>query len=159
MTKNNPTPTDKLTYALHLIDKLPQALLHHVAPLDDILYHLGQLNGRTCTGNPHWRDKNASGKTAKLYILHRTNETCPVHGQPEPGCRHRVYVGNKPDRIADALAAIERHAELCQLQRQHNNLQGTIGRLTYQINALYRILGHYPPEPGQDPQPIPPYRP
>lgn len=159
MNDNVSAPTYKLNYALHLINKLPQALLHHVAPLNAVRQHLVDLEGRTCTGNPHWRDKNAAGKTAKLYILHRTDETCPIHGQPERGCRHRIYIGNKPDRIADALAAIERHTELYHLQRQHANLQGTIERLIYQIKSLYRVLGHYPPEPGQDPQPIPPYAP
>jgi len=154
MTENDPTSTDKLNHALHLIDKLPHALLHHVAPLDPIQQRLNELDGRTCTGHPHWRDKNSPGKTAKLYILHRTDEGCPVHGQPEPGQRHRVYVGNKPDRIADALAAIERNTERVNLQRDLNYLNNSISHLTYQIKNIYRTLAHFPPDPGEDPQPI-----
>lgn len=159
MTSNGSVPTDKLTYALHLIDKLPQALLHHVAPLDAIRERLDVLEGRTCTGHAHWRDKNAPGKTPKLYILHRTDQTCPVHGKPVLGQRNRSYVGNKPDRIADALAALERNTERLDLQRQHERLQNSISRTVYQLKNLYRILHHYPPEPGQDPQPIPPFAP
>lgn len=150
MTENDSTSTNKLNYALHLIEKLPQALLHYVASLATIRQRLDDLDGRTCTGNPHWRDKNASGKTAKLYILHRTDQACPIHGQPEPGNRNRVYIGNKPDRIADALAAIERNTERWELQRQHDRLQSSISHLTYQIKNIYRNLGQQLPEPGQD---------
>lgn len=156
MTNNGSNPTDRINYALHLIDRLPQALLHHLAPLDDIRERLQALDGRTCTGNPHWRDKNAPGKTAKLYILHRTDQTCPVHGAPPSAGRLRVYVGNKPDLIADALAAIERNTELLELQRRLSSLLGTIGSLTYTIKTVYRRIAHYPPEPGKDAQPVPP---
>ena len=155
MNSTKPIAHDKLHYALHLIRMLPRALIAHVDPLDAIRERLDALDGRTCTGNPHWRDKNAAGKTAKLYILHYTDQTCPVHGQPPPGKRNRVYIGSKPDRIADALAAIERNTERLDLQRQRNRLQSSIAHLTYQIKNIYRNLRHFPPEPGEHPQPIP----
>lgn len=158
MTDDRTHTADQLDYILHLIRMLPRALCHYTDPLGDIRKRLHDLEGRTCTGNPHWRDKNAAGKTAKLYILHRTDQTCPVHGAPPYAGRLRVYIGNKPDRIADALAAIERNTEYLDLQRHLSSLLSAIGGVTYTIKTVYRRLGHLPPEPGQHPQPIPPVK-
>lgn len=142
-------PIDNLTYARNLIKFLPQALNHYTADMPTIRQSLQQLRARTCTGHAHWRDKDKPGKTAKLYILHGTDQTCPVHGRPPRGERTRHYVGNKPDKISEALAAIEREAERTELRRKLDTLEGTISYLTYQLQSLYRYLKHAPPDPRE----------
>jgi hypothetical protein len=151
MNDNKPTATDNLNYALLLIHKLPDALTAHVAALSAIQQRLDELQGRTCTGRAHWRDKNASGKTAKLYILHSTDRVCPVHGKPLQGGRIRFYVGNKPDKISEALAAIERQTERTQLQQDLHRLESAVERVGWRIKELYHYLDHDLPEPGQEP--------
>jgi hypothetical protein len=151
MNNNKPTATDGLNYALLLIHHLPDALIAHVAALSAIQQRLDELQGRTCTGRAHWRDKNASGKTAKLYILHGTDQVCPVHGKPLRGGRTRSYIGNKPDKISDAIAAIERETERQQLHQDLRRLENAVDYVTWRIKELYRRLNHDLPEPGQDP--------
>lgn len=146
MSNNDPRPIDNLTYVLNLIKFLPQALNYCVADRSNLLQDLQSLNDRTCTGHAHWRDKDKPGKTAKLYILHRTDQCCPMHGQPAPGERLRVYVGNKPDRIADALAAMERETQRLDIHKKLNRLDGKIGYAMYQLKNLYTHLDHYPPD-------------
>lgn len=150
MTNNESIVTNDLTHALHLIDKLPSTLLEHVAHLGDVRQRLEELAGRTCTGRAHWRDKDKPGKAAKLYILHSTNQVCPTHGKPKLDGRIRVYIGNKPNKISDALVAMEREKERQDLQQDLNRLHGTINYTIYQIQAIYRALGYTPPDPDQE---------
>lgn len=142
MTNDKPTASDKLNYTLALIKSLPPVITERVGKMDHIQQGLDELDGRTCTGNVHWRDKDTPGKTAKLYILHRTDRSCPIHGRPSPGGRMRSYVGNKPDKISDALAAIERERERRDLQRELHTLQEIIGRASFRIKNIYWVL-HY----------------
>lgn len=157
MGKNTPTITDQLTYVLHLIDTLPHAILTDMSPLEEILQRLGELDGRTCTGSTHWRDKNAPGKTAKLYVLHGIDHSCPIHGSPPPGERSRVYIGNKPDRIADAMAALEREAERRDLQRRLGKYNDALERVTWRLKNIFYAINHTCPAPGEDPVPTPSY--
>jgi len=150
MNNDEMTPTDQLNYALRLIRDLPNALTLHIAPMGQIRQRLEELEGRTCTGNVHWRDNNTPGKTAKLYVLHGIDQDCPIHGQPSQGERIRSYIGNKPDKISDALAAIERNTERRKLQRDLKYFQETISRVAYRIKNIYWILGHTTPEPDQE---------
>ena len=155
MTSTTENTAGKLAYALHLINKLPNVVRSQTDALETIQQNLTQLEGRTCTGREHWRDKNTPGKTAKLYILHGTDQACPIHGTPEPGQRNRAYIGNKPDKIAEALAAIERETERQDLQRDLNNLVRKINRVTWEIKSLYRNLDHIPPALGGEPTYLP----
>ena len=154
MTNHELTATDDLNYALHLIDKLPNTLLEHVAHLGDVRQRLEELDERTCTGRTHWRDKDKPGKAAKLYILHGTNQVCPIHGKPKPDGRIRVYIGNKPDKMSDAQAAIERETARQNLQQDLHRLHGKINYTIHQVKAVYRVLGRTPPAPGQDVPPL-----
>lgn len=153
MTTATSATTNTLDYALYLTALLPDALLHATRSLSEVQLRSTDLEGRTCTGNPHWRDKANSSKTPKLYVLHGTDESCPIHGQPAPGERLRVYIGNKPDKIADALAAIERTIELKDLQRTRRRLQERIDRTIYKLENLYRSFGY--PIPKLDPTTAP----
>lgn len=154
MNDNGPTTSSELTYALRLINQLPAALHHQATILDDLQQRLTELEGRTCTGNAHWRDKDTPGKTAKLYVLHGTDQACPVHGEPDPGKRNRTYIGNKPDRIAEALAAIERNTERLDLERRVARPQEAINRVVFRLKNMYYALDYAPPEPGEAIEPI-----
>lgn len=150
MEHDKSTTTSKLAYAVHLINGLPAILLSHVDELAAIQQRLERLDGKTCTGHAHWRDKNAPGKTRKLYILHGIDQACPTHGKPKPNTRTRVYVGNKPDRISEALAAIEREEERLELQQDLNRLMGKVNRVIWDVRSLYRTLDHLPPTLEED---------
>lgn len=146
MNDNELKPIDNLTYVLNLIKFLPQALTYRVADRSNLQRQLAELDGRTCTGHTHWRDKDKPGKTAKLYVLHSTNQTCPVHGKPKPDGRLRWYVGNKPDKISEALAAIEREVLRLDLNRKLGDIEGKIGYVMYRLQGLYRHLDYLPPD-------------
>lgn len=149
------TTNDKLDYALLLIDRLRAPLLARTANLGQITQQLDTIKHRFCTGRTHWRDQNAPGKTPKLYVLHSTDETCPIHGTPSPGQRTRVYVGNKPDKIGKALDDIERTSEHTDLQRQLHRIEQIIWDATWHLQDIYRKLDYTPPAPGDD-TPTPP---
>jgi len=91
------------------------------------------LAGRTCTGTVHWRDSNGSGKTPKMYAIHGVDQPCPIHGEPEPGGRLRVYVGTDKARQQETLEAMEREQDL----------QDTLTRLKameYALDRAYREI-------------------
>lgn len=155
MTDNLSKSHDNVQYTIHLIEHLPAAVIHRSEALNALYQRLQELVGRTCTGRAHWRDKNAEGKTAKLYVLHGTDEACPVHGTPRRGARTRSYIGNKPDKISDALAAIEREIERVALRKDLYKVEATISRVTYEIKTLYRFLNYTVPDPGEDAPPKP----
>lgn len=154
MNSNTPTTINTIDYAVHLLILLPDALLHATSPLGDVQQRIAELEGRTCSGNAHWRDKENANKTPKLYILHGTDQACPIHGKPEPGQRLRVYIGNKPDKIADALAAMERDTERWDLERDRRRFQEMIDRTIYKLKDLYRAFDYSIPAPGPTTSPV-----
>lgn len=155
MNSNATATTAPLAYALTLLSGLPQALRHRTTGLIQLTNQRNHLAQQVCTGRPHWRDRNAEGKTAKLYVLHSTDQSCPIHGTPDPGARLRVYVGNKPTLVADALAAIERTTEHDNLQRRLRALLRSIDSVTYWAKACYRELDYHVPGPHEHEPPRP----
>ncbi len=136
-------PTEKLNQLLFLFTQLPDAVLQSVSTLGQIKQRLEQLEGRTCTGHVHWRDKDTPGKTAKLYILHGTDEPCPLHGQPDPGKRLRTYIGNKPERIARAKGALDLYGERRQKLQELLRLHSILDRILYVARYMFTTL-HLP---------------
>lgn len=156
MANNELDPQEKLDYVLDLIARLPPALTHRLADLPALQEELAELDLNSCTGSVHWRDVNKEGKVNKLYILHGTNRTCPLHGHPEPGKRIRIYIGVNRDKIREALASIERQTQRSKLQgdlARHKNL---IARALSSVKNIYYSLDYQvsQTDPGIPPYPI-----
>lgn len=156
MTTNELTPKETLDYVLDLIMLLPRAITHRLVDLPALQEELAELDQNSCTGNTHWRDTNKEGRARKLYILHGTNQHCPLHGHPEPGERIRVYIGADPARILEALSNIERQCKRSKLQEnllRHKNL---IRRALSNIRNIYYALDYQvsQTDPGIPPYPI-----
>jgi len=145
-------PIDWETIEYHL-NQLPSTFEHRRAELNALTNQLHELAETHCTGAEHWRDANTNNRKPKLYIIHRTDATCPVHGEPEPGKRIRTYIGSNPDNIRDAQAAIERGRQYLsirlQLKRKHQATQ-------HANHALRRIFWALELELPQPPFETPP---
>ena len=148
MNATDPSPvSNHVDYLLLLLKHLIPAILTRTAPLITTQQQIDDIKNTVCTGREHWRDRNKPGKTAKLYVIHSTDYPCPLHGKPEPGQRLRVYIGNKPQKIADALAAIERLDDYTRLTHDHDQIDNLITRTTYDITAIYHRLEYELPIP------------
>lgn len=154
MTDNDIEQDDRITYALDLIGRLPDAIEHRLAEHTDLQQQLAELDGNTCTGTEHWRDTKNAKHAAKLYVIHRIDQSCPIHGQPDPGKRLRTYIGSKPGKIDQARNAIEREGRYLKLRKQQRGYDELVARILYRIKGLYWILDYIV---SQTDQGIPPY--
>jgi len=118
-------PIDWSTIELQIQTLLPsfharQAEIHALSE------QLEDLQHSHCTGTEHWRDAKHSKHTPKLYVIHKTDQSCPIHGKPEAGKRIRTYVGSNQIKIDAARAAIERgktyHTAMLELKRKHQDV-------------------------------------
>jgi len=130
---------DWATIELH-IQELPNAFGCRQAELHALCEQIIKLRKSYCTGTEHWRDTNAEGQTPKLYVIHRINTNCPLHGHPEPGKRIRTYIGSKREKIAAAQAAIERGQQyetaMAELKRKHQDIE----RGAFNLHQIYWAL-------------------
>jgi len=114
---------------------------------------LAALDGATCTGNEWWRDKAHPTKTPKLYILHSVNAACPLHGEPSPGGRLRVYVGSDPAKIEAAREAIAREETRQEWERELAGIQRGLSSCAYYLRSFYGELGYTIGDVGDGGQP------
>ena len=119
-----------------------EVIRRRIAEISDLQNYLDRLNGNTCTGREWWRDKDHPTKTPKLYILHSIDQTCPLHGEPEPGKRLRVYIGSDPVNVAEARAAIERTHEKKHLEGRLDNITHGLTSCGYHLDRFYGVLGY-----------------
>lgn len=152
MTLHNPEASiDQTAYVLLLLKRLVPAVLTRTAPLAPMGHSIAALKQTVCTGRQHWRDRDKPGKTAKLYVIHGTDVKCPLHGSPDPGQRLRVYIGNKPQKIAAALAAIEQINEYQRLNSDRAAILALLRRTIYDLKSMYRRLDYVAPAPDATP--------
>ncbi len=126
--------------------------------LDRITAEIAILDGTTCTGRIHWRDQNKPGKTPKMYILHSTDQSCPIHGTPAPGSRIRLYIGTDETKQEPARAAIRREQTRLDLEKHLTGIIHTLQRCGYHITQFYNSLGYTVPRQDQPtlyPEPSP----
>jgi len=126
-----------------------EAIRQRVDDLMRVQEELQGLDGRTCTGREYWRDKDHPTKTAKLYVLHSIDQACPLHGEPEPEDRLRVYVGSKFARIREARRAMELEDERRRLEAQRGEIQRGLASCSYHLQSFYSLLGYTVGEDGR----------
>ena len=136
-----------------LARSLPDALNHREGEHFNLLLDLAALEGITCTGVPHWRDKGKPDATPKLYINHSIDQTCPIHGQPKQGKRLRVYIGTCPTNQRLAHEAIEREQERKTLEKQVRHMESLLTQARSDIKSALRALGYSIPRNGSTPEP------
>lgn len=130
---------------IHLADHIPGIIrdtLDFLNRLDQAATH---LEGHTCTGTPYWRDKDIPGKQPKLYLIHPTDQFCPLHGMPEHGERIRTYIGSDTHKQAGALAAVTDEDRRARLVTRRDTLN-------HKLTAAETALLHLLTELGYDPQ-------
>jgi len=121
--------TDK---TLTLAEQCAAAIRWRTQEIPHLETALADLDGNTCNGWEIWRDRTHPTKSPKLYVFHRTGETCPLHGASEDGGRLRTYIGCDPDNIAEAQAAMMRHIE-------KQNVEAQLSKIKYGLFSC----GHY----------------
>ena len=103
---------------------------------------LEALDGATCNGREYWRDLDHVTRQAKLYILHSIDQACPLHGDPPPGERLRVYVGSDPGKVEEAREAIARDEYRRELQAELEQARRGLATCTYYLHSFYGRLGY-----------------
>jgi hypothetical protein len=124
----------------------PAAFKHALEEIEEIEKALNDIDGKTCTGTEYWRDQDHPTRSPKLYVIHGTGESCPLHGEPEDGGRIRTYIGADQQAIAEARAAMEREREREQLEERLDALRYGIvsaaGKLDRALmNVGFRVEG------------------
>ncbi len=134
------TDTDK---TLTMAEQCADAIRWRTQEIPHLETALADLDGNTCNGWEIWRDKGHPTKAPKLYVFHRTGETCPLHGgAPENGGRLRTYIGCDPDNIAEAQAAMMRHTEKKEIEAQLSKIKYGLLSCGYYLDQFFASLDY-----------------
>lgn len=109
--------------------------------LDELAEEIGALDGKTCTGNEHWRDKDHPTREAKMQALHGLNESCPIHGTPKKDKRLRSYVGSDPDKVAGMREAWRLHIVRKELLAQQGHARTRLSNAVKSLEEFFTNLG------------------
>ena len=93
-----------------------------------------------CTGRIYWRDRDISGKTPKMCIIHSVNDPCPLHGKPKTGGRVHTYIGTDPDKQDQVLEAIECQKRKSHIESQIRQTEVRLRRVERAIDDVWRIV-------------------
>ena len=93
-----------------------------------------------CTGTTHWSDRDKPDHQPKLHILHSPGDSCPMHGDPKPGKRLRIYVGVDSKKQDQVLEAMERQKQRAHLESQIRQAQVRLRRVEHAIDDVWRIV-------------------
>ena len=120
---------------------LAESYRRHADELEQIETEIKQVAEQgICNGTPTWRDAGHSTRSPKLYIVHGVGRACPIHGQPDAGRRIRTYVGCDEERIAKALAAVERHERVETLRERAKRIKARLDRAYQHILSAEHYL-------------------
>lgn len=109
--------------------------------IDDLLFQVADLEQtEMCTGRVYWRDQDTPGQTPKMCIAHSVNGSCPLHGEPKPGERLRVYVGTDPEKQDQVLEAIEHQNRKARLESRVRQAEVWLGRVERAIDDVWRLV-------------------
>lgn len=120
---------------------LPDAIRNAKATLLDLQAQIDALDGHTCVGAEHWRDKNHTTRQPKMQVLHGINQVCPMHGRPDQDQRIRTYVGSDPGKVAAARHAIAQHNELERLVKERRHVMTRINNALGELESSFKALG------------------
>lgn len=137
---------------LTLAELLPGAVRETLDFVDRLDQAATRLEGHTCTGAPYWRDKDRPGKAPKLYVIHRTDRFCPLHGKPAARQRLRTYIGCAAPKQAHILEAIAAESRRRYLLTKRDDLSRKLAAVEATLLRLLLELG-CAPETASDPAP------
>ena len=140
---------DTIQWLRRLATLAENPIITRLHELEQVTRQLDELTGWTCTGRVHWRDKDRPDKTPKMYVIHSTDQACPLHGQPEPGARLRVYVGIDEEKQEAAQAAIQAERHKRRLKERKEGLERALHRCGYHLREFYEVLGYTVPRQDQ----------
>lgn len=109
--------------------------------ISEIEKKLEDIDGNTCTGTEYWRDQDHATRAPKLYIIHSTNESCPMHGTPEDGGRIRTYIGADETAIAEAQEAMALEQKRRKLAARLRKLKNGIVAANSSMGRALRYIG------------------
>lgn len=109
--------------------------------LDELAEKIEALDGKTCTGSEHWRDKEHPTRDAKMQALHGKDVSCPIHGKPVKGGRMRSYVGSNPDKITGIREAWRLHTVRKELLAQQGHARNRLRNAVNSMEGFFTNLG------------------
>lgn len=149
---NDTSPIDWNTINL-LLEQLPLALNKCRTERAQLVEQIDNLAATYCTGKEHWRDANKSKHAPKLYVIHRTDVACPIHGTPDPGKRIRTYIGSRDTKIEAARAAIAQGLVYLQAKTNLRRINRNLWEVTHTLKRIYWTLDlkvpTFPPDPAE----------
>lgn len=128
-------PRERLTAAAQRIPQVVETALQWLDHLRRVIDF--EKRKGICTGTVYWR---RDGGNPKLYVNHGIDQACPIHGEPAPGKRLRVYVGTDPARQQRAKEAIERAADVAALTAEAERLSEYLNQDTWALRAIVQRL-------------------
>lgn len=145
----------RLAHVQLLLYHAGKAIVHRTTELAALDEKLAELQGNTCTGKVAWRDGNGDGKKSKMLIIHGTDQSCPLHGEPTGKKRIRSYIGTDPSKQGTAEHAIASESTRKEVQSERDSLNSCISTATRALEGFYTALGYTHPVEGQQKEPKP----
>lgn len=130
--------TELLKTSLHITEIIDEATVD----ISTLNQQLDELEGKTCTGTEYWRDQDHPTKAPKLYIIHSTGESCPLHGEPNGKKRIRSYIGTDAKAIAEAREAIRQESRRRKLESRRDTLRSNMINAQYYLDKFIQTLGY-----------------
>lgn len=121
--------------------KSKDAIDNVMVEISKIEKELNAIDGNTCTGTEYWRDQDHATRSPKLYIIHSTDESCPMHGEPEPGKRIRTYIGADETAIAEVQEAMVLEQKRRKLEARLRKLKNGIVAANSSMGRALRYIG------------------
>ncbi len=88
-----------------------------------------------CTGVVHWRKGNGKDK---MYANHGIDRGCPIHGQPRPGRRLRVYIGTDSMAQDYVKEAIEHYDQKQTVKAKIHHIEIRRSRVEGAVTVAWR---------------------
>ena len=92
------TNPDHIRWLRRLATLAENPISTRLQELDRITQKLTHLDGATCTGRVHWRDKDHPDRKPKMYVIHSIDDPCPHTSSAPSGPRASRWPGpaNRP---------------------------------------------------------------
>jgi len=126
---------------LRTAKKSKEAVDNAMIEISRIEKELAAIDGNTCTGTEYWRDQDHATRAPKLYLIHSTGESCPMHGSPENGGRIRTYIGADETAIAEAQKAMALEQKRRKLEARLRKLKNGIVAANSSMGRALRYIG------------------
>ena len=128
---------------IRTIERAAQLGANRLAVIGRTMREIEQAGMYAGQPTEQWQDRNGKGRY--LYMLFRTKSYYSrAHGQYEgPDGKRKLYIGNKPEAIAEARRLAQNRERWNTLDREHGRIKDRLGRVKVTLGIMAIELQSY----------------